>query len=184
MAIAIAAIRSAIIGVMEGSFGTISPASGVFRYGAFEGQPDVAKLTKLRQTSEATHWFDVVLSPTRTHAGSNMSTLSSRRIATMLVEIPIWTGLLTEAQEDARSCLLASIASDGEDAAQSLGYPNGMLTAPDDTATGIVGGCLLGPDSDGKGVPLWAKSDEDWGKRWFKSVITGSIIIEIASLAA
>ncbi len=180
MAIAAAAIRTAISEVLEGSLGTVTPDAGTFARGAFEGQPDVAKLAKLRQASAARHWFDVRLSPARTHKASNVSTLTSRRIVAMDVAIEIWTGLRTEVQSAERDDVTADITSDCEDACQSLAYPNQLAATADAVTTDIVGGCMSSPD--GTGTPNWSVVAEDWSKRWIKSVIAGSIIISVAAL--
>lgn len=178
MAIASAAIRTAISELLEGSIGTLYPEAGTFERGAFDGQPDAAKLAKLRQTSHARHWFDVVLLPARQHPASNVSQLASRAILAMAVEIPVWTCLRTEAQADERASTLAAIASDSVTACRSLARPHGLDATADAVATGIVGGCVSSPNELGTGIPVVSKPDEQWDKRWVRWVIAGSIIID------
>ncbi|HEX2677767.1 MAG TPA: hypothetical protein VHM19_14040, partial [Polyangiales bacterium] len=137
MAIDSAAIRAAIIAELE--------ASGSFGYGAFTGQPPQAIAAKLAQTGTATHWFDVVLRPTRRSPASNVSSGNSRRLMEIDVTIPIWSRYQTPVQSTTRATTIAAIVSACEEAAKDLSQPASLATGSG-RATGIVGGCLLARD--------------------------------------
>lgn len=176
MGLAIGAIRTVVREILEGSLGAIHPVTGTFQYGAFDGQPDDAKLARLRQTSTATHWFDVTLGEHENHASCSFSSrIGQRRLLAMPITVDIWSGLGTEAQETDRGALLAQIASDCEDARQSLGYVGSLEETGDELPTGIVSGVMRGPGY--AGLPDWERVDEDWGKRWLHSRITGMIVV-------
>lgn len=175
MSLAIGAIRTAIAEILEGALGTIHPAAGTFQRGAFDGQPDDAKLSRLRQTSTATHWFDVTVGEHDNHASSPLSARHGhRRLTALPITVDIWSGLGTEAQESDRGTLLATIASDCEDARQALGYPGSLAETADEIETGIIGGLMRGPAYTG--LPEWERVDEDWGKRWLHSQISGMLV--------
>lgn len=176
MGLAISAIRTAVAEILEGSLGTIKPAAGTFERGAFEGQPDEAKLAKLRQTSTATHWFDVVVGEHENHASSPLSARHGhRRLTALPITVDIYTGVATEAQESERATLLAAAYSDCEDARQALGYPGNLAETVAGLETGIVGGIMRGPAYTG--LPDLDRLQEDWGSRWMHSQISGMLVV-------
>ncbi|HEX2677768.1 MAG TPA: hypothetical protein VHM19_14045 [Polyangiales bacterium] len=174
MTIPAAAIRTAISEVLEGDLGTLRVPSDTFERGAFEGQPDAAKLALLRQTSTATHWFDVVLGEESTHGITSLSTRSTR-VVQVPVTIEVWTGLATEPQEDDRSALLSAIGDDLEDAARALAYWNSITATVASVSTAIVGGCMRGTDN--AGAPDWTIEDENWQGRYVHSRIVGAVVV-------
>lgn len=167
MALAVAAIRTALTEVVESVTG--------FSYGAFEDQPDDAKLAKLRQTGTAQHWFDVQIGEHETHESSAISNRVTTRRLHLPVTIDVWTGLLTEAQEDDRALLLATIADDLETVAHALAEPNGLTTTAAAAATGIIGGVMR--DREHGGQPECMVVEERWDKRWVHSRIEGAVIV-------
>ncbi len=173
MAIATAAIRTAVSELLEGDIGDLD--AGTFAEGAFDGQPDAAKLAVLRQTSTASHWFDVVIDDHETHESSSLSNRATTRRVTVPIAIEVWTGLATEAQEDDRAELLASITDDLETACQALSEPSALDETSAAVATGIVGGLMR--DRDHGGQPSFQIVEERWDKRWVHSRIEGAVIV-------
>lgn len=182
MAIAVNAIRVAISEVLEGDLGTVHPVAGTFQRGAFEGQPDDAKLAKLRQTSTALHWFDVVVGTEEDHDATPISTRAGhRRHVTLPITVEVWTAHATEAQESDRAAIIADVSSDLEDACQALAYPGTLDETVDETATGIVSGVMRG--SDHTGVAAFELVAERWDPAgsWIHSRITGAVIVAEAA---
>lgn len=175
MAIAVAAIRTAVAEVLEGSLGTVHPVAGAFKRGAFEGQPDDAKLAKLRQVSTATHWFDVVVGEHGTHEASPISSLATREIKALPITVRIYSGTAPEAQQAERTLLLANIASDCADAVVALGYPGALTATVAATATGIVGGLMRSASHDG--LAEFNVTAERWDRGWIESQIDGAVIV-------
>ena len=174
MTIPAAAIRTAIAEVLEGDLGTLRVEAGRFERGAFEGQPDAAKLAKLRQTSTAAHWFDVVIGEDETHPITSLSTRSTRTLQ-VPITIDVWTGLATEVQEEDRADLLAALNDDLEDAARSLAYFGSVTATVAAVTTSIVGGLVRGPENSG--TPEYEVVEENWEARWLQSRITGAVIV-------
>lgn len=178
MALSMAAIRTTIKQLMEATIGTYQTTmSTMFAYGAFDGQPDEAIAARAMQTASASHVFDVAVDSVRSHASSNQSNRSSRRIAEMDVRIPVYTYLPTEAQQTARDTTLATIFSDLEDAAQALGTPGNLAQTSAAVTTGIIGGLMRGPDN--AGVPEITVVP-NWPKRWVRSELRGSLLVDVA----
>lgn len=167
MALAMAAIRTAIAEAIEAVDG--------FAEGAFTEQPDQAKLALLRQTSTASHWFDVVIDEHATHESSALSNRTPSRRVNIPIAIEVWTGLATEPQEDERATLLASIADDLETACHALAQPGDLDETSASVATGIIGGLMR--DREHSGQPSYAVIEERWDKRWIRSRIEGAVIV-------
>lgn len=175
MAIAATAIRTCITELLEGSAGTIRVADGTFEYGAFDGQPDEAKLAKLRQNATGDHWFDIVIGDRRTHEAAAISNRTTNHVVELPITIEVWTGLATEVQESARSTLLSSIADDCEHAALVLAYPGNLTQTSAGVATGVIGGLMRSTGHDG--YPSYELVEEDWKSRWVHSRIVGAVIV-------
>ena len=176
MAIAVEALRTAITEVMEGDMGTLRPEPGVFEYGAFEGQPLEAMLAKLRQTSTATHWFDVRVGEHRTHEASAISARMTTRLAQVPITIDVFTGLKSEPQESERSTILAQVMSDCETAAQALAYVGAIDATSASVSTGVISGVMR--DSSNRGTAEVSIVDENWARRYVRSQIVGAVIVE------
>ena len=159
MAIDTATIRASIIAAME--------ASGSFSYGAFAGQTPQALAAKVAQTSTATHWFDVRLTPSRNHPSSNVGSGNSRRLLAFDVTIPVWTRLPTAVQRTARDVVRAAVESACEEAAKDLSRPG--------TLSGVVGGLMLA--RDGRGAASYRLVQEDWSAMQIKVEIHGTITV-------
>lgn len=164
-------IRTAIIETIE--------AAGSFSYGAFTGMPDDALGAKTVQTSTAQHWFDVVLTPSRANASSNVVAGMRRRLIAIDIRIPVWSRLPTPVQESSRSSVVEDVAAECGTVARALAAPGALAETDAGSATGLVSGCMLG--SDGRGTPDWMYMREDWERRVLRSEIRGSVTVRSTS---
>lgn len=170
------AIRGAIKAVMEGRQGVVRTCpDGMFKYGAFDGQPDTATQA-LAVDIRFHHRFDIVLGPIRRHESTPVSTQSSMRMSRLMIQIPIWTTLATTVQTEARDAQRTLVAADASTAMEALTRPNALTVDNLNVATGIVSGLLSG---DGDAYPSWEIVAEDWDKGLLKSRILATAIVVI-----
>lgn len=183
MALDHAAIRTAIVEVAEGTKTSIRDLDcEVFRFGAFEGQPDAQQIAKLVQSHRARHWFNVTVGKTRSHASTSASNKGNRRLALFDVRIDIWTHTATVAQEERRKQILDQITEDCELLCQALAYPHNLDATTDGDATGISGGLLEGPGFNGD--PEFTLVSEDWKRQIIRSRIDATAHVQIAQAVA
>lgn len=173
------AIRTTIIELMEGVIGTtrIVPPD-TFKFGAFVGQPDAARIAKTVQKIRGQHWFNVRLGPLRQHESSTVSANADRHLGRVEVTIDIWTHMLTTIQETDRRNDLAAMESDAHTAIRALHQPGNLRETALAVPTGIVSGMML--SLDGLGFPTWNEPVEDWeASQSILHSISGSLALTI-----
>lgn len=171
-----AAQRTMVIEIMDGTSGSDrTVTANLFGFGAFDGQPDMAKQAMSVHTY--THRFDVEFTELGDHEASPLSAKAGTRIVRLGVSIPIWTHTKTTVEETARRSTLASIESDAETAIQALHFRDNMSTTSGAVSTNIVGGLLSGPG--GQGAPIWTLESAEWDLNLIKSRIDGEAVITI-----
>jgi hypothetical protein len=149
----------------------------MFKFGAFEGQPDTA-IRALVQDPTYSHRFDVKLGAKRAHGSTPFSSNGSFRNALLPVTIEIFSRLQSTSQEELRRSQRDDIADNAETALQALMYRHNLLVDANGTATGIVSGVLLG-ESGAVGAADWDTVSEDWDQQVHRSRISGAAIVVI-----
>lgn len=178
--IEVAAIRSVIADVLEGSIGSRnSRLVGKFLRGTFEGQPTAAQQAL---SSMAPYRFDVVLGNRRDNAATYVSAQGSSSLVDYDVTIRITTRTATTAQDDDRALLLANLESDVDDAIQALTFAGNLLEDADGTETGIASGVMRAPAGERR--PNHRVVSQDWKAQLITSEIVGHITLRVEANAA
>lgn len=174
-----AAIRTAVAECLTGTIGsTRTVTSGKFASGVWDGQPEQTAKALAVQTSTARHRFDVELGALRNHAATSIATIGNRRIAEVDVDVRVTSNVATVAQATQRATDLATIAADLEMAVMALSYPSNLTQTSTSVATGIIGGCLLGPS--GASIPIIERLSENWGAQLVLSYIRARAILNLS----
>jgi hypothetical protein len=172
-------IRDAIRDVLIGAVGSVRVVpEDRMAANVFAGQTDTSQHARGLLN---THRFDVRIARLRNHESSPVAQIGSYRIAEADIVIDVLTVTKTVAQEDERDTVLATIASDMDDAIQALAFPTNVTQSAALEATGIISGMLLGPG--GEGVPEWAEVSQDWKAQEIRSRITCSALLRVHQLA-
>lgn len=175
----IAAIRTAVIELMQGSLGSTRKLSAnVFQFGAFDGQPLAAQQTH-SMDSRYRHRFDVQFGSARPHKATPISTKANYRIEARAVTIRVSTHLASSADESARVASRDLAEQDCSDAIGVLSYPGNLTATSAAVATSITSGMLVGSD-DGQGIPRWELVSEDWKSQLLVSRILGVAIVNVS----
>ena len=180
----VAAIRQAIIEVMQGQGGAVRTLDDdVFGFGVFDGQPIQAQQARTIDQAAFRHQFDVTISTARPHKATPISTKANYRIEARSVVITIVTHFSSTADATARLAVRDALEQDVSDAIGVLSYPGNLTQTQAAAPTNIASGMLIGAE-DGVGIPRWEMTAEDWKRQLYRSRILGVAIINVAQAVA
>lgn len=171
----------AITQLLEGTIGaTRTVSSGVFLHGAHRNQSEQARQAKTLDSATASHFFDVELSPARSHEATPLSPSNSRLIE-IDVRIPIWSrgtpdiehaGIL--AALSTRNTLKSTLRANMDTAVLALTWAGNLAQNAAAQATGIVSGRMFGQNgTDPERLPV----EDDQEQNVLMSEITGRVIV-------
>jgi len=171
-------IANAVIALLEGVTGIVRRVPpDMFKFGAFEGQPEAA-LKAFAVDTRYAHRFDVILGDWDAHGSTPLSNTGPYRNTRLPITIDIWTALRSTSQAEARRAQRELIQADANTAVQALMYRNNLNTDANGTETGIISGLLMGPDASGL-HPKWSTVNEDWIAQIHRSQIVGTALVKI-----
>lgn len=175
----VAAIRTALIELMQGQLGAVRVLTpGVFQFGVFEGQPIAAQQAQ-SMDSRYRHRFDVIVNSAKPHKASPISAKANYRIEARAVTVRISTHLASSADQTARIAARDQLEQDCSDAIGVLSYPGNLRATSAAVVTDITSGMLVGAE-DGQGIPRWEVVAEDWKRQLLVSRILGIAIVNVS----